>query len=997
MTPERWQQIEKLYHAALECAPDERAAFLAEACAGDEALRHEVESLLAAHDQAGSFIESPPNDVAAEMFADEPARPGDLQTLGQYQILWQIGAGGMGEVYLARDTRLDRQVALKLLPAEFTQDQERLRRFVREARAASALNHPNIITIYEVGEIGETHFIASEFVEGGTLRQRMAGDRLKLHDALDAAIQVASALGAAHKAGIVHRDIKPENIMLRPDGLVKVLDFGLAKLTESQAPGAEPQAPTANGSSTEIGLVMGTLRYMSPEQARGLRVDARTDIFSLGVVLYEMITGGVPFDGETKSDVIAAILRGEPLPLASHCPETPRELQQILSRALRKDREARYQVVKDLELDLKSLKEEMEFETRLASARRSAASDEAVIETSGRRATIDTPLTATAPGSEGTGAVPIAGYLAGAISHHKRSAALALTALVVIIAGLAFAWSRWRWERSQAVPFRLEKITRITTSGKAVRVAISPDGKEIVYGLVEAGQQSLRLRQVDTGSEIRIVPPDRVDYRGITFSHNGNFVYYVRGEQNDSRGVLYRATKFGGSARRLLSNVDGSLSLSPDGKQLAFVRQSSRLGENILMVANEDGTGERELAIRQHPHTFRMNGPAWSPDGRLIACGSGNVIGSQTVVGVRIADGRAESLTSRRWETVGQVAWLPDGSGFVVVASEQQGYWTQIWHLSYPGGEAYRITRDLNSYSNVSLTGNSRILATVRGNSLINIWIAPNGDASRARQITTGERGEDGSRGLVWTPDDKIVYRSVAGGSPQLWIMEADGTGNMQLLVDTRHNYDPTVSPDGRYLVWSGSYTDIRHIWRMELGGSSLTQLTNGDGEWYPQYTPDGKWLIYQAMGSGSNDRELWKAPTGGGSPIQLTDKPAYAPVVSPDGQLIACNYRTQADAQIKLAVIPLEGGAPIKLFDMQESMIRPIRWMPDGQALAYVVTRGGVSNIWSQPLAGGQPKPLTDFRTQLIYNFAWSRDGRQLALSRGTDNHDVVLISDLR
>ncbi|MGH9936586.1 MAG: serine/threonine-protein kinase, partial [Blastocatellia bacterium] len=283
MTPERWRQIEKLYHAAVERAPAERAVFLAEVCAGDEALRHEIETLLASHDQAGSFIESPPDDVAAEIFAGELAQPGDLRTIGHYQVLAQIGAGGMGAVYLARDTRLDRQVALKLLPAEFTKDQDRLRRFAREARAASALNHPNIITIYEIGEIGERRFIAAEFVEGYTLRQRMASDRLELREALNVAIQVASALGAAHQAGIVHRDIKPENIMLRPDGLVKILDFGLAKLTEPQATAPAHQATTATGNSTEIGLVMGTPRYMSSEQARGQKVDARTDVFSLGV------------------------------------------------------------------------------------------------------------------------------------------------------------------------------------------------------------------------------------------------------------------------------------------------------------------------------------------------------------------------------------------------------------------------------------------------------------------------------------------------------------------------------------------------------------------------------------------------------------------------------------------------------------------------------------------------------------------------------------------
>ena len=367
MTPERYEQIGQLYHAALEREPADRAAFLAEAC-GDDELRREVASLLSSHEQAESFIERPPNDVAAGWQA-AAASLTDTR-FAHYQMLSVLGIGGMGEVWLAEDTQLGRKVAVKLLPAEFTTDAGRVRRFSQEARAASSLNHPNIITIYEIGEAatetGTTHYIATEYVEGETLRRHIAAapdHRMRLSEALDVAIQSAAALAAAHEAGIAHRDIKPENVMMRRDRIVKVLDFGLAKLTEPAAPPAlDTELPTLLG-DTETGMVMGTPRYMSPEQARGEKVDARTDVFSMGVLLYEMVTGRVPFSGTTPGEVIAAILRDEPPPLAEGLPEAPPELERIISKALRKDRAERYQTAQDLLADLKDLRQMIESGT----------------------------------------------------------------------------------------------------------------------------------------------------------------------------------------------------------------------------------------------------------------------------------------------------------------------------------------------------------------------------------------------------------------------------------------------------------------------------------------------------------------------------------------------------------------------------------------------------------------------------------------------------------
>ncbi|MGH9844514.1 MAG: serine/threonine-protein kinase [Blastocatellia bacterium] len=361
MKPERWKQIEQIYDAALERDTSRRAAFLDQACEGDEELRREVASLLASDEQAGSFLAAPATEVMAKVIAAEPVSSPIGRRIGHYQVLSLLGAGGMGEVYLAEDKQLGRKIALKLLPTELTTDADRLRRFEQEARTASSLNHPNIITIFEIGQEGPTHYIATEFIDGQTLRQRMESGRTGLGLALDVAAQTAAALAAAHEAGITHRDIKPENVMLRRDGIVKVLDFGLAKLIEPSSPAVDTQAPTMPGASTEAGVVMGTPRYMSPEQARGEKMDARTDIFSLGVMLYEMVAGRTPFAGATTSDVIAAILRDSPPPLAKCAPDTSPELERILSKALRKNRDERYQNADDLLTDLKQLSRDREF------------------------------------------------------------------------------------------------------------------------------------------------------------------------------------------------------------------------------------------------------------------------------------------------------------------------------------------------------------------------------------------------------------------------------------------------------------------------------------------------------------------------------------------------------------------------------------------------------------------------------------------------------------
>jgi serine/threonine protein kinase len=981
MTSDRWQQIEQLYYAAVERDAAERAAFLDEACGGDEALRQEVESLLASHEQAGEFLASPALEVAAKLVAEDHVGSAVGHSIGHYQILSLLGAGGMGEVYLAQDVKLGRKVALKLLPAGFTQDEDRVRRFRQEARAASALNHPNIITIYEIGEARGTHFIATEFIDGQTLRQQMAKTRIGVSQALDVAIQVASALSAAHQAGIVHRDVKPENIMLRPDGYVKVLDFGLAKPTDRQSLTVTPEAPTIATVKTNPGLVMGTTNYMSPESARGLQVDARADIFSLGVVLYEMIAGRAPFEGATTSDVIASLLATEPAPLRQHSPEVPLELEGIVTRTLAKDREERYQTVEEVLTDLRQLKHRLELEAEPERSIQPEWSGPGAVEVAKKSAARTAEIRPARPTSS-------AEIIISEIKRHKKGVGIALAASFAF--GL-YSFIGWDQPTNQpAAPFQKLEFTRLTATRTAWSPAISPDGKYVVYVVIEAGRQSLWLRQVTTASNQRILPPAEVSYYGLPiFSHDGKHIYYTRSEKNDPVRVLYRMPALGGPSKKLIVDVLGYVTLSPDDTQVAFVRWDSSRGESALIVANADGTGEQKLATRPLSDPFRT--PAWSPDGKVIACATGHQgLRDTRLVKVRLDDGTEFPIASRSWANIREVAWLSDGSGLVMIARYQPGSQSQIWHLSYPGGEARRITHDPVNYVGISLTADSSTLVTSQTEHIGNIWIAPDGDASRAKPIATAWFGR-----FSWTPDGKILYTSFASGNADIGIMTADGTGQKQLTADTGTNIDPTASPDGRYIVFASDRTGASHIWRMDSDGSNPVQLTNGNGENGPRCSPDGQWVVYTSV----RDWTLWKVPIDGGGPVQLTDGNSAGADVSPDGKWIAYwLWDGKPSRPYKIAVIPFEGGLPVKIFDIPQTFSSlTVRWTADGQALTYVVDREGVSNIWSQPLGGGPLKPLTDFQSDQIFAFDWSHDGQQLAVTRGVWASDVVLMRHFR
>jgi eukaryotic-like serine/threonine-protein kinase len=1000
MKADNWQQINDLFHAALDQEPGERAAFIADACAGDEGLRSEVESLLASHDPSDNFIESLAPDLAAGLLAESHARLATGQSVGNYRVMALLGAGGMGEVYLTEDTRLGRRVALKLLPEQFTTEPDRLHRFEREARAASTLNHPNIITIHEVGQVEGEPFIITEFIEGKTLRQQMAAAKMMLREALDVAIQVASALEAAHKAGIVHRDIKPENIMLRPDGLVKVLDFGLAKLTEAQAPGPGAEATTLASVQTKTGLVMGTVTYMSPEQARGLAVDARSDIFTLGTVIYEMIAGQVPFAGATTSDVIVSILEREPAPLSPHELGVPAELERIVKKALAKDREERYQLARDLLIDLRNLKQEIELQAKLDVVRPAELKGATP---AGLRVSVDTDerLTTRSTDAEVTltaRTTSSAEVILSEIGRHKTSATVSLLVLLLVVAGIGYGLYRFLGQpKPEAGPLQTTKMTKLIASGKARDAAISPDGKHVVYVEEEAKQQSLWISQVATGSHVQIVPPAQVFYLGLTFSKDLNYVYYTRTSKDDPRdprAALYRVSSLGGTSTKLIEYLDSAVAFSPDGQRFAFLRAKSRK-ETSLLIANADGSGERTIATRMAPEFFVTEGLVrigWSPDGKIVACPTGdNTKNFYGVVGVSVEDGSEKPLTSQKLPYVAQVAWLSGGSGLAMlaIAPDERKSPQQLWRLSYPGGELRRITNDLNSYTSLSLTEDSNALVTVQSNQSSRIWIAPKGDAVNARQISSG--AEDGSGGLCWTPEGRIVYQSRTGGDGRsnIWVMNADGSNQRQLTYEG--GITPSVSSDGRYIVFaSWGRADTMNIWRVDIDGGNQRQLTDGKSNGMPCVSRDGRWVVYASWELG-----LWKVPIDGGTSVFLSDSNSMWPVVSPDGTQIACFYADdKANPSDGTMLLSFEGGQPAKRLKTLYINF-PLRWTPDGRALMYIDTYR--SNIWSQPVDGGSPVQLTTLQGDQLFHFDYSPDGKWLALARGRVTADVVLISNFK
>ena len=982
MTPARWEQIKGLFHATLEHDYAQRPAFLARACPDDGPLRLEVESLLASHEQAESFIETPASDVAAALLAED--QPGLVtgQMVGPFRIAELLARGGMGEVYLADDMRLGRKVALKLLPPQFTVNAERVRRFEQEARSASALNHPNIVTIHEIGQTDFLHFIATEFVDGETLREHLANTQMTIGEVLDLATQVASALSAAHEAGIVHRDVKPDNIMLRRDHLVKVLDFGLAKLAPHPL-AVVPQAPAESSVKTNPGVVMGTVGYMSPEQAKGERVDERTDIFSFGVVVYEMIAGSTPFAGDSISETFANLINAEPQPFSRFAANVPDELQRIVAKMLSKNKDERYQTMKGLLADLKDLLDNLKSQGILDKSHVSEKenrSEKSAVSTGEAKDLILQELTERTAKLKAVWTNPV-------IERKPKYRTLIAVNLILAVAVAGIGYGLYRYVKGSQSPlvFRAGQVTRLTSTGRVKTTVVSPDGNFTIFAQEEnAGQQSLRMQHIGSGSNVQIVPPSNIEYRMLNITPDGNSIYYV-----DEKQAVYQIPVLGGTAKKIAEGLlqNSAIGFSPDGNQFTFVRRFEKNG-SALFVINADGTNEHKLVSIEEPRRLSVD-PAWSPDGKIIACPI-LIDGFFKILAVQLTDGKTALISSKVWSVIRKLAWLPDSNSLVFIGTVK-GNFHQLFQMSYPGGDARQITSDLNNYDDLSLSLDGRSLVAVKVEQTAHLWITPSNDVTRAREITSGFEKFDGIYGLNWMSDSKILYTSSPSEDISIWTIELNGD-NPKLL---KNGHYPTISPNHSFIVYRQRIGSEQALMRMDLSDGSEKLLTRGIIH-YPTFSPDGKWLVFTKY---NNRMSLWKVPVEGGEATQILVENALCSAVSPNGKTIAFVLR-RGGTPGRIALVSFDGGEIIKTFDAvlatnPFSNNQNLQWTPDGSAIYYVAFNNGVSNIWRQPIDDSAPAQVTQFESGRIFNFAYSPDGKQLALSRGSFNSDVVLIKN--
>lgn len=887
-------------------------------------------------------------------------------SVSRYTVVGPIGSGGMGEVYKAQDTALERMVALKILPPDVVKNDERRRRFMQEARSASSLNHPHIVTIHEIGEATHAgsdsaiHYIAMELIDGATLKKKIHEEQADLRTLLGAMAQAADGLAKAHAVNIVHRDLKPENIMVTRDGFAKVLDFGLAKLSIRKSATESNIDATAVRDETREGAVLGTVAYMSPEQVAGKVVDHRSDIFSFGTILYEIATRRRPFEADSDVDVMHRILHDKPVPVDEINPAVPTEVRRMIRRCLAKDPERRYQSMKDLAIELREIVDEFDELTTSASSHGSGSR---------------------------SAAAPI-------LPPQRKPWVWIIVASVALLALAAVvAWQAVRGSHGDTGSGGLAgmKLQRVTSSGNVTNAAISRDGRYVAHAVRDAeGMFTLKVRQVATGSDVEIAERSDRNILGVAFSPDGNYVYYSRrdAEALGAGRWLYVVPALGGTSRKVIYDVDSAPAFSPDGKRFVFERGNPKDNVKHYVVANADGTEARVLSSVPRFGVAAVATPSWSPDGKKIVSArllppAGALV---KLFEIDAVTGATRDIGNVDWWWIDSVTWLPDGSSLLMTGLQRENGRFQIWRQPFPDGPAVQLTNDLNNYFGLTLTADGRSVAAIHHQYDGELRLSSVDDPAGGRRVETERRSQ--IFGVRTSASGAMVYSREVNAKYEVAILDAPESQPRVLSTDGE-SADVSISADGKTVAF-GSYAGASpHLWIVDADGGAPRQLTRGSGEYVPVLSPDGQNVLYMA------ENTLWRIPAAGGNAVKIVERPyaGNAFAVSRDSSLVAYVYWRPAGDGMNVRVEPLEGGTPV--LDAPWSRGSSFRWSPKNDGFTFTNAEGAATNVFLQRLDGSEPVQLTKFRSGGIHSYDWMPDGK-LVLIATESRADVVLITGM-
>jgi serine/threonine protein kinase len=941
---DRWQQVEKLCQEALELQESERGAFLEKACAGDKELRREVESLLKFESSGDGFIEAPALEVAAKMVAVEPH-----SLIGQhldcYQILSLLGAGGMGVVYEARDTRLKRRVALKLLPADRVSDPERKRRFIQEAQAASALNHPNIITIHDIGNERGIDFIVMEYVEGKTLDQRISRKGMKLEGALKIAIQTADALARAHSAGIIHRDLKPSNVMVSDDGLVKVLDFGLAKLTEV---GSGTGETLTRESLTEEGMIVGTVAYMSPEQAEGKKVDARSDIFSFGAVLYEMLTGQKAFPGDSKMSTLTAVIKEEPKPISQL---VPRDLEKIINRCLRKDLRQRFQHMDDLKVELEEVRKDSDSDT----------------------------LAATQP----------------EVPSNRR--AWVWAGVGILLAAIAVAG--WFFRSSTGGPVAaLEAIPLTSYPGSERSPSFSPDGNQLAFSWNGEKQDNydIYLKLIGSSTPEQLTTDPAADV-SPAFSPDGRSIGFVRISKGQATFIIIPAI---GGPERIVAEIPALRPADWIGQAFAWLPNGKWVITDGLVLLSTESGEKRSLTSPPTKSSFDSS-PAVSPNGRTVAFlrSSGYMTSDIYLIDLTDElkfDAEPRLLTSGRKGGIWGFAWTPNGREIIFSSGTMTK--TGLWRVPASGaGEPAQLPLSIGEarYLTISQSGNRLAYQTSAADS--NIWrlslAAPGVASGRPGRLIASTRLEMAPQ---YSPNGKrIAFESDRSGVYGIWVSDADGSQSGDLSLQPGASCgDPRWSPDGQRIAFDCTREENIDIYVLRASGGRPIRVTTELGDdMAPSWSRDGKWVYFTSARTGRY--EVWKVSPEGGKAVPVTSNGGGTAFESPEGKSVYY-IKEERYSPGGLWKIPVSGGEERQV--LPSVINRAFALVNEGIYFIPLPGADGKYSIQFLSFATGKVKTVAPMSAPPNEGLSVSPDGRSLLFTQGDElGSDLMLVENFR